>query len=129
METTNRRLNKVAKITVYFWIMKVLATNTDPGNKYLVPWGWGYTTVGINKTKAEKALGKGEPQQVPPWKTSVGLVLRHSLPWLSIGVATWFVALTFDPNTPVLHVVFAGILSWVIGFVVVFVPGPPAVRT
>lgn len=39
-------------------IMKALATSTDPGNKYLVPWGWGYTTVGINKTKAEKALGK-----------------------------------------------------------------------
>lgn len=39
-------------------IMKALATNTDPGNKYLVPWGWGYTTVGLNKTKAEKALGK-----------------------------------------------------------------------
>jgi putrescine transport system substrate-binding protein len=23
-----------------------------------VPWAWGFTTVGINKTKAEKALGK-----------------------------------------------------------------------
>ncbi len=39
-------------------IMKALAASTDPDNKYLVPWGWGYTTVGINKTKAEKALGK-----------------------------------------------------------------------
>lgn len=38
-------------------IMKIL-TKADPDNKYLVPWGWGFTTVGINKTRAEKALGK-----------------------------------------------------------------------
>ncbi len=38
-------------------IMATLA-NADPGNKYLVPWAWGFTTVGINKTKVEKALGK-----------------------------------------------------------------------
>ncbi len=38
-------------------IMKTL-TKADPGNKYLVPWAWGFTTVGINKTKVDKALGK-----------------------------------------------------------------------
>jgi putrescine transport system substrate-binding protein len=32
-------------------------TKADPGNKYLVPWAWGFTTVGINRTKAAKALG------------------------------------------------------------------------
>jgi putrescine transport system substrate-binding protein len=30
----------------------------DPENKHLVPWAWGFTTVGINRTKVEKALGK-----------------------------------------------------------------------
>jgi len=30
----------------------------DPGNAHLVPWAWGFTTVGINRTKVEKALGK-----------------------------------------------------------------------
>ncbi len=29
----------------------------DPGNQHLIPWGWGFTTVGINKQKVEKALG------------------------------------------------------------------------
>ncbi|MEW5769417.1 MAG: polyamine ABC transporter substrate-binding protein [Pseudomonadota bacterium] len=29
----------------------------DPGNKYLVTWLWGYTTVGINVDKVKKALG------------------------------------------------------------------------
>lgn len=38
-------------------VMKIL-DKADPGNKYLVPWGWSFTTVGINKTKVEKALGK-----------------------------------------------------------------------
>lgn len=38
----------------------------DPGNRYLVPWAWGFTTVGINKTKAEKAL-KGLPLPENAW--------------------------------------------------------------
>ena len=36
-------------------IMNTL-TKADPGNKFLVPWAWGFTTVGINKTKVDKAL-------------------------------------------------------------------------
>ena len=46
-------------------IMSVL-TKADPGNKYLVPWAWGFTTVGINKTKAEKALA-GLPMPDNAW--------------------------------------------------------------
>ncbi|MEJ7585301.1 MAG: lysylphosphatidylglycerol synthase transmembrane domain-containing protein [Acidimicrobiales bacterium] len=77
---------------------------------------------------AERALGKGEPQQVPPWRTSVTLVLRHTLSWLCIGLSTWFVAYTFDPEAPLLRIVFAGVLSWVTGFLVIFVPGGLGVR-
>lgn len=29
----------------------------DPGNEHLIPWGWSFTTVGINKAKVTKALG------------------------------------------------------------------------
>lgn len=29
----------------------------DPGNDYLIPWFWGYTTVSINTDKVKKALG------------------------------------------------------------------------
>ncbi len=39
-------------------ILATLAAKTDPDNKFLVPWAWGFTTVGINKTKVAKALGK-----------------------------------------------------------------------
>jgi putrescine transport system substrate-binding protein len=37
-------------------IMQKLGT-IDPGNAYLVPWAWSFTTVGINKAKVAKALG------------------------------------------------------------------------
>ena len=46
-------------------IMGVLS-KADPDNKYLVPWAWGFTTVGINKTKAEKALA-GLPMPENAW--------------------------------------------------------------
>lgn len=36
--------------------MKTL-TKADPDNRHLVPWAWGFTTVGINKTRLAKALG------------------------------------------------------------------------
>ncbi|MEO7106945.1 MAG: extracellular solute-binding protein [Rhodoferax sp.] len=41
-------------------------TKADPGNKYLVPWAWSFTTVGINRTKVEKALG-GMPMPENTW--------------------------------------------------------------
>ena len=37
-------------------IMAKLGT-ADPGNDYLVPWAWSFTTVGINKAKVAQALG------------------------------------------------------------------------
>lgn len=40
--------------------------NVDPGNKYLVDWLWGYTTVGINVDQVNKALG-GEPLPENIW--------------------------------------------------------------
>lgn len=30
----------------------------DPGNEYVLPWAWSFTTVAINKTKVAKTLGK-----------------------------------------------------------------------
>jgi hypothetical protein len=77
---------------------------------------------------SERLLGKGAPVVVPRWLTSVGLVARHAPPWLANGLATWLVALTFAPDAPLLTLVFAGILSWVIGFAVFFVPGGIGVR-
>ena len=30
---------------------------SDPGNRHFAPWGWGYTTLFVNKTRVLKALG------------------------------------------------------------------------
>ena len=38
----------------------------DPGNQYLIPWFWGYTTIGINVDKVKKALGD-LPMPEDPW--------------------------------------------------------------
>ncbi len=46
-------------------LMKLLA-QVDPGNKYLIPWMWGYTTVGINVGKVKQALGS-TPMPANPW--------------------------------------------------------------
>ena len=40
--------------------------NVDPGNKYLVDWLWGYTTVGINVDQVNTALG-GKPLPENVW--------------------------------------------------------------
>ncbi|MFT3913985.1 MAG: extracellular solute-binding protein [Anaeromyxobacteraceae bacterium] len=38
----------------------------DPGNRYLVPWLWGFTTVGIDVARVKKALG-GLPMPENAW--------------------------------------------------------------
>jgi uncharacterized membrane protein YbhN (UPF0104 family) len=75
-----------------------------------------------------RLLGKGTSPVVPPWHTSVGLVARHAPPWLANGAATWLVARAFAPDASLPAVVFAGLLSWVVGFLVVVVPGGIGVR-
>ncbi len=51
-----------SKITTYGnldpWLMGEIAVAAkDPGNRYVVPWLWGATTVGINVAKVKEALG------------------------------------------------------------------------
>lgn len=65
---------------------------------------------------------------VPAWGDAVRLVGRHVPSWLAIGTATWCVARAFGAAPSWTNVVFAAVLSWVIGFVVVPVPGGLGVR-
>lgn len=46
-------------------MLKSLAVS-DPGNKYFVPWAWGYTTLFLNKTKVSRALA-GMPYPSNEW--------------------------------------------------------------
>lgn len=79
-------------------------------------------------TIAERVLSREVPVQVPDYATTVRLLLSHVPAWLLIGIATWLVARAFDPSPPVAQVLFAGVLSWIVGFVVVPVPGGIGVR-
>ncbi|MCL2781243.1 MAG: flippase-like domain-containing protein [Actinomycetia bacterium] len=77
---------------------------------------------------AEKAFGGSEDRQVPSWTQSVRLVSLHTPGWLLNGLACYVVTLTFDPSPRFFTIVFAGIVSWVAGFVVIFAPSGLGVR-
>ena len=64
-----QKLDK-SKITNYANLDKSLMGKlaaVDPGNAYLVPWAWSFTTVGINKAKVAKALG-ATPMPANAWE-------------------------------------------------------------
>lgn len=66
---------------------------------------------------------------VPRWPTSIGLLLLHVPVWLGISTATWLVANDLDPvSAPVMNLVLATTLSWLVGFLAVGVPGGIGVR-
>ena len=64
-------------------IMEKLGT-IDPGNGYLVPWAWSFTTVGINKVKVAKALG-ATPMPENAWELVFNPVYTAKLK--SCGIA------------------------------------------
>jgi len=64
----------------------------------------------------------------PPWLTMVRLLFRHIPAWLAIGLATWAVGVALDAPGELSNVIFATSLSWVVGFVIIPVPGGIGVR-
>jgi uncharacterized membrane protein YbhN (UPF0104 family) len=76
----------------------------------------------------ERLTNRRFPVVVPDYRSLLGLVSIHVPAWLLIGAATWSVARAFDPSPPLTQVMFAAVLSWVIGFVVIPVPGGIGVR-
>ena len=65
-------------------IMGKLGAAIDPGNAYLVPWAWSFTTVGINKAKVAKALGS-TPMPANAWELVFNPVYTAKLK--SCGIA------------------------------------------
>ncbi|MGH9276296.1 MAG: lysylphosphatidylglycerol synthase domain-containing protein [Acidimicrobiales bacterium] len=66
--------------------------------------------------------------EIPSWGSSVALVARYVPAWLAIGGATWAVARSLDPSAGVIEIGTAATLSWLIGFLLVPVPGGVGVR-
>ena len=65
---------------------------------------------------------------IPSWRTAVFLVARYVPAWIAVGGATWAVARSLEPSAAVAEVGTAAVLSWIVGFVVVPVPGGVGVR-
>lgn len=69
-----------------------------------------------------------EPIPVPSWGTGISLVLRYLPAWVLVGTSTWLVAVGLGERDDVLRVIAAGVLSWIVGFVVAPVPGGIGIR-
>ena len=66
--------------------------------------------------------------EIPPWASSLWLVGWHLPAWLGLGLATWCVARALEGPAPIVNIMLAGILAWVVGFLVVPAPGGLGVR-
>ena len=75
-----------------------------------------------------KVTGRTFDLEIPPWRDSLGSVLRYVPAWLAIGTATWAVARSLTPDASYPRVMFAAVLSWVAGFLAVPVPAGAGIR-
>jgi hypothetical protein len=78
--------------------------------------------------RGERLMRRELPVRVPSWSASLGLVACYVPAWLLIGSATWCVARAFEPSADWLTVAPAAVVSWIVGFVLVPVPGGVGVR-
>ena len=65
---------------------------------------------------------------VPKWHDSLILVARYIPTWLFIGTATYAVTRSITPDVSYPRMMFATILSWVVGFLAVPVPSGAGIR-
>lgn len=65
---------------------------------------------------------------IPRWGQSLSLLARYVPAWACIGTATWCVARAIDPGANFARVFFSAVLSWIVGFLAVPVPGGAGVR-
>ncbi len=76
----------------------------------------------------EKLLRREIRAEIPPWRDSLTLVACYVPAWLFIGTATWAVARGLGQDVGWWDVAPAAILSWIVGFLLVPVPGGVGVR-
>lgn len=101
-------------------IMSKLGAAIDPGNAYLVPWAWSFTTVGINKAKVMKALGS-TPMPANAWELVFNPVYTAKLktcgiayldsPTEAIPPAMHFIGKNAYSNDPADHKAAAAMLA------------------
>ena len=80
------------------------------------------------RSLAERILHRRIGATIPRWRDTLSLVVMYVPAWLLIGTATWAVARGLGQDVGWLDVAPAAVLSWVVGFVLVPVPGGVGVR-
>lgn len=80
------------------------------------------------KGMVERARGRSLTLTIPAWRDTLVLIGLYVPAWLLIGSATWAVARGLGQDVGWLEVAPAAVLSWVVGFVLVPVPGGVGVR-
>lgn len=78
--------------------------------------------------KASRATKRTIKVEVPKWHDSLILVARYIPTWLFIGTATYAVARSITSDVGYARMMFATILSWVVGFLAVPVPSGAGIR-
>jgi hypothetical protein len=66
--------------------------------------------------------------EIPSWATAVKVVASYLPAWVFVALSTWSVAHAINPHISFAKVAFAAVLSWIVGFLVFFVPGGVGVR-
>lgn len=75
-----------------------------------------------------KAVKREVDVAIPRWGDSLGLVGRYVPTWVFIGLATYSVSRALSPDVGFARMMFATILSWVVGFLAVPVPSGAGIR-
>lgn len=78
--------------------------------------------------KASRATKRDIKVEVPQWRDSLVLVARYIPTWVFIGTATYAVTRSITTDVSYPRMVFATILSWVVGFLAVPVPSGAGIR-
>ncbi|MGZ4677580.1 MAG: lysylphosphatidylglycerol synthase domain-containing protein [Acidimicrobiia bacterium] len=78
--------------------------------------------------RIERVMHREVPVVVPRWRDTLLLLVRYVPAWLLVGTATWCIARALDPGASWLTIAPAAILSWVVGFLLIPVPGGVGVR-
>jgi glycosyltransferase 2 family protein len=81
----------------------------------------------VRRTTAS-VLARPIDTPIPRWRDSLRLLVLYLPAWLAIGTATWAVARGLGQDVGWFDVAPAAVLSWIVGFVLVPVPGGVGVR-
>jgi uncharacterized membrane protein YbhN (UPF0104 family) len=75
-----------------------------------------------------KAARRDVSMPVPDYRTMLRLLAGYVPAWLAIGTATWAITRSLDPHAPFGNIFAAAVISWIVGFLLVPVPGGVGVR-